>query len=243
MLKLLKFEFHKLIRQKSTYICILIPFIFLFLEILINKLIYMNDNAQIPTTINILKTSLATTNLTLILAIFIAINVTEDYTEQTIKNIYGKGYSRESVYLTKYIIIILYTLINVIIIYLSSLLIGNIFFELGNIDNLIINLISPAIIILVYSSLSYLIAVSFKKTGPAIACSILIPLIISLLVNTLDSVLKLENIKLANYWLDSFLTNINNNNNNSNISIIIMAIIYTFIFFVSGLIINKKQTI
>ena len=241
MLKLLKFEFHKLIRQKSTYICILIPFIFLFLEILINKLIYMNDNAQIPTTINILKTSLATTNLTLILAIFIAINVTEDYTEQTIKNIYGKGYSRESVYLTKYIIIILYTLINVIIIYLSSLLIGNIFFELGNIDNLIINLISPAIIILVYSSLSYLIAVSFKKTGPAIACSILIPLIISLLVNTLDSVLKLENIKLANYWLDSFLTNINNNN--SNISIIIMAIIYTFIFFVSGLIINKKQTI
>ena len=242
MLKLLKFEFHKLIRQKSTYICILIPFIFLFLGILINKLIYMNDNAQIPTTINILKTSLATTNLTLILAIFIAINVTEDYTEQTIKNIYGKGYSRESVYLTKYIIIILYTLINVIIIYLSSLLIGNIFFELGNIDNLIINLISPAIIILVYSSLSYLIAVSFKKTGPAIACSILIPLIISLLVNTLDSVLKLENIKLANYWLDSFLTNINNNNN-SNISIIIMAIIYTFIFFVSGLIINKKQTI
>lgn len=241
MLKLLKFEFHKLIRQKSTYICILIPFIFLFLGILINKLIYMNDNAQIPTTINILKTSLATTNLTLILAIFIAINVTEDYTEQTIKNIYGKGYSRESVYLTKYIIIILYTLINVIIIYLSSLLIGNIFFELGNIDNLIINLISPAIIILVYSSLSYLIAVSFKKTGPAIACSILIPLIISLLVNTLDSVLKLENIKLANYWLDSFLTNINNNN--SNISIIIMAIIYTFIFFVSGLIINKKQTI
>lgn len=113
MLKLLKFEFHKLIRQKSTYICILIPFIFLFLEILINKLIYMNDNAQIPTTINILKTSLATTNLTLILAIFIAINVTEDYAEQTIKNIYGKGYSRESVYLTKYIIIILYTLINV----------------------------------------------------------------------------------------------------------------------------------
>lgn len=200
----------------------------------------MNDNAQIPTTINILKTSLATTNLTLILAIFIAINVTEDYTEQTIKNIYGKGYSRESVYLTKYIIIFLYTLINVIIIYLSSLLIGNIFFELGNIDNLIINLISPAIIILAYSSLSYLIAASFKKTSPAIACSILISLIISLLVNTLDSVLKLENIKLANYWLDSFLTNINNN---SNISIIIMAIIYTFIFFVSGLIINKKQTI
>lgn len=240
MLKLLKFEFHKLIRQKSTYICILIPFIFLFLGILINKLIYMNDNAQIPTTINILKTSLATTNLTLILAIFIAINVTEDYTEQTIKNIYGKGYSRESVYLTKYIIIILYTLINVIIIYLSSLLIGNIFFELGNIDNLITNLISQAIIILAYSSLSYLIAVIFKKTSPAIACSILIPLIISLLVNTLDSVLKLENIKLANYWLDSFLTNINNN---SNISIIIMAIIYTFIFFVSGLIINKKQTI
>lgn len=240
MLKLLKFEFHKLIRQKSTYICILIPFIFLFLGILINKLIYMNDNAQIPTTINILKTSLATTNLTLILAIFIAINVTEDYTEQTIKNIYGKGYSRESVYLTKYIIIILYTLINVIIIYLSSLLIGNIFFELGNIDNLITNLISQAIIILAYSSLSYLIAVIFKKTSPAIACSVLIPLIISLLVNTLDSVLKLENIKLANYWLDSFLTNINNN---SNISIIIMAIIYTFIFFVSGLIINKKQTI
>lgn len=239
MLKLLKFEFHKLIRQKSTYICILIPFIFLFLGILINKLIYMNDNAQIPTTINILKTSLATTNLTLILAIFIAINVTEDYTEQTIKNIYGKGYSRESVYLTKYIIIILYTLINVIIIYLSSLLIGNIFFELGNIDNLIINLISQAIIILAYSSLSYLIAVSFKKTSPAIACSILIPLIISLLFNTIDSVLKPENIKLANYWLDSFLTNINN----SNISIITMAIIYTFIFFVSGLIINKKQTI
>lgn len=240
MLKLLKFEFHKLIRQKSTYICILIPFIFLFLGILINKLIYMNDNAQIPTTINILKTSLATTNLTLILAIFIAINVTEDYTEQTIKNIYGKGYSRESVYLTKYIIIILYTLINVIIIYLSSLLIGNIFFELGNIDNLITNLISQAIIILAYSFLSYLIAASFKKTSPAIACSILIPLIITLLFNTLDSLLKLENIKLANYWLDSFLTNINNN---SNISIIIMAIIYTFIFFVSGLIINKKQTI
>lgn len=141
---------------------------------------------------------------------------------------------------SKYIIIILYTLINVIIIYLSSLLIGNIFFELGNIDNLIINLISHVIIILAYSSLSYFIAASFKKTGPAIAYSILIPLIISLLVNTLDSVLKLENIKLANYWLDSFLTNINNN---SNISIIIMAIIYAFIFFVSGLIINKKQTI
>ena len=55
---------------------------------------------QTPTSFSLLKGA-ATSSLTTILAIFLSIFVTEDYTSDTIKNVYSKGHSRDRVFFAK----------------------------------------------------------------------------------------------------------------------------------------------
>ena len=101
---LLRFEFRKLFGQKSFYVCTLLLLLFVFLSAVLSKLIAENaDDASYPAlmTVNILRSSLQSANLPLILGIFTALFVCTDHADGTIKNIYAKGYPRTAVYFSK----------------------------------------------------------------------------------------------------------------------------------------------
>ena len=105
MIKLLQFEWRKLWRQKSLYICFGIGLGIIFLSLLSMKVFEAVGDA----TSNMIFT--LNSGFVAFLGIFIAIIICQDFSQQTIKNIYARGYRRSSVYLAKYIISLSATLL------------------------------------------------------------------------------------------------------------------------------------
>ena len=103
MKNLLKLEFRKLKTRKSFYICIAVMVgMFAISTFTINGLINPDFSEDLGLSgINSLIGALSSSSFTMISGIFVALFVCEDYTSQTVKNIYAKGYSRTKVYLSK----------------------------------------------------------------------------------------------------------------------------------------------
>ena len=88
MKALLKFEYRKLFRQKSFYVCGVLLTAFVFFSAAVSRL--AADNAQeiavpLPTAIGMLRTALQGANATLIVGIFAALFVCGDHADGTLK--------------------------------------------------------------------------------------------------------------------------------------------------------------
>lgn len=251
MKKLLNFEFRKLIRQKSFYVCNIVLLVLIFLSALMSKAVFDNisDLEQpLPTAFGMLQTSLSGGNLTLIIGIFIALFACEDYTDGTIKNIYAKGYSRSEVYFSKLTAVCIFSIIACIISLAGSFVSGLLFFEMGSvIDFHTIAVLFSQIFVVVfgYTTLFFAISVILKKTGSSIAGCIVAPMVVSLIFSMADSFLHNDNFKIANYWLDGLFGSITKTASDVTGRTLIVAVIvsavYAIICTAAGLKIGKKQ--
>ena len=107
MRNILKFEFHKLFRQKSFYICSAIMVVFSVLGIMITKSLAENNPELITgnlSGLSALLSAITSANFVMISGIFIALFVCTDHDNQTIKNIYSRGFSKTKVYISKLIV-------------------------------------------------------------------------------------------------------------------------------------------
>ena len=246
--KLLQFEFRKLSKQKSFYICSFLLLVFVVVSALLSKIIFENstETMQAPIVIDMVKSALSGGNAVLI-GIFTALFVCEDFTDGTIKNIYAKGYSRTKVYFSKFIFVLFFAVISCAICWLGGAVAGSLFFEAGvAIDGTFIaTLLAQLMTILGYTCLFFAISMVFRKTGGAIAGCIVAPMLVSLVFNTADSLLNSENITLGKYWLDGFWGNLSQSvvSNETIIIAIAMSAVYMVLFTVVGALINRKQTI
>ena len=239
MFNLLKLELQKLFKQPSFYICNLIIILISLISYIINITLVQSDISLDFN--NILINHLSNNNLILISGIFIALYSTKDYNEDTLKNIYSRGYSRNKVYLAKFLIILIFIFISFILSLLFTYILNNNLNINKEINNkLFINLIIELIIYISYASFYYLISNILKKSGSSIAGIIIIPLLISLIFSMLDNVFKIENFSFNILWLDNSLNSLNDFNNHNLIINLILAIFYLIIFNIIGLIINKK---
>ena len=239
MFNLLKLELHKLFKQPSFYICNLIIILISLISYIINITLVQSDISLDFN--NILINHLSNNNLLLISGIFIALYSTKDYNEDTLKNIYSRGYSRNKVYLAKFLIILIFIFISFILSLLFTYILNNNLNINKEINNkLFINLIIELIIYISYASFYYLISNILKKSGSSIAGIIITPLLISLIFSMLDNVFKIENFSFNILWLDNSLNSLNDFNNYNLIINLILAIFYLIIFNIIGLIINKK---
>lgn len=251
MNKLIKFEFRKLLRQKSFYVCNIVLICLIFLSALMTKALFDNIEditAPVPTALDMLETALSGGNITLIIGIFVALFSSEDYTDGTLKNIYAKGYSRQKMYFSKLLAVFFFSFIACIISYAASFAAGMMFFEIGSgfdVHTLIVLIAQTLFVILGYTSLFFTISILFKKTGSSIAGCIVAPIVASLVFNMVDSFLNISNFKLADYWIDGLFNNITQTAasvTNENIIIaLLMAIAYAAAFYVIGTNICKKQ--
>lgn len=99
---LMKFELHKLKKQKSFYICTLIMVALLFLSAMTTNAL-VNGSPEYAAQfkgsgLDSMIGALGNCSFLLIAGIFTALTVCEDYEQQTVKNIFSRGYSRGSVY-------------------------------------------------------------------------------------------------------------------------------------------------
>jgi len=224
MNKLLKLEFRRLFMSKVLYICIAISLAMLLISAFTSKLLYeaMSQIAEedmegmaelgiaaldLPTSLSLLK-GVGSSSLTLILAVFIAIFVTEEYTGDIIKNIYAKGYSRDLVFFSKYLSSLAGSLLIVLADAIFSIIIGKALFgEFGTMGkNYISSFIAILFLIVSYDTLYFAISIAIRKTGGSIAISIFGPIVINLLLNLGNAISKSETLDLTEYWIAGRLT-------------------------------------
>ena len=247
MKNILKFEFHKLFRQKSFYICSVIMIIFSILGILITKSLVENNPEQFTGTLsglNSILTAITSANFVMISGIFIAIFVCTDYDNQTIKNIYSRGFSKTKVYVSKLIVCLCSVIIMFAITLGVSYIFGNSAF--GNnatSGNYVGLLLGQIVLVLAYSTFVFAISSIFRKVGTSIALAILGPSLINTVLSLLDSMLKTDKFKLSSYWLDSFTTDLTALTTSTTRLIIcaVICAVYTVIFISVGLYFSKKQ--
>lgn len=246
MKNLLRFEFHKLFRAKSFYICTAVIFLMSFLTILVNKLFLSSTEmaSLMPDAMQTMLSAVSSSNFTMIAGIFIAIFACYDYEQQTIKNIYSHGFSRNKVYFAKLIIcsiaIIIMFALTLLFNYLLGLTMLNGATKDGNYLGLVLG---QLIYVVAYCSFVFAISLIVKKVGISIAFAILGPSLITLLITLIDSLLKLKDFKISSYWFGKFIEDLTNLATTANRlwTVIGLSLIYALIFILGGYLINKKQ--
>lgn len=249
MSNLIKFEFRKLFKSKSFYICLAVCVGLVLLGVLTTKVTIENSdgNIDLPSKYLMLQGAISSANITLVAGIFTALFVCEDEASGTIKNIYAKGYSRGSVFISKYIT----SLVAILIFTFGSMLIAYLFGLstwpdiTTSIDNLFLDIVGQVLLIIAYQSIFFAISSKLGKTGSSIAFNIVGPMFVSMVLTMADAFFKLEDFKLSAYWIDSLLTNLGQTTvTNQNIIIaIVMGVIYSIIFVGIGFMLNKKKEI
>lgn len=243
MKNILKFEFDKLFRQRSFYICSFITMALLIINILSTN-IQMKDAEEI----NVFGWSYAAkaagiSSFQMIAGIFTVLFVCDEFEQNTLKNIYSKGYGRGSVYIGKYIsslfaMLIIFTANTALAFVLSSVL-----WETGSIGKYPFLILCQLAVLIAYHALIYAISIILEKTGSSIAFSILGPMIIVLIFGFADKFFKLKDFKFADHWLDSLMTK--SADIGSSVgelsAVLVFALIYTFVFFIVGFTANKRK--
>ena len=191
-----------------------------------------------------LLSAVTSANFVMISGIFIAIFVCTDYDNQTIKNIYSRGFSKTKVYISKLIVCLCSVIIMFAITLGVSYISGNSAF--GNnaaSGNYVGLLLGQIVLVLAYSTFVFAISSIFRKVGTSIALAILGPSLINTVLNLLDSILKIDKFKLSSYWLDSFtsdLTVLATPTTRLTVCVV-FSIIYMVAFIYFGLYLSKKQ--
>ena len=249
MANLIKFEFRKLFKSKLFYVCGIILIASIFLTLATLKISYnlLKDSpyaiGDTTTVLDVLKAT--NTVLPLLLAVFVVIFVCEDYTSDTIKNIYAKGYSKTSIFFSKYLVSLIVCLIYLAIDLLFKFVFGVITYSnFGEFNfHYLATLLNIGLIFLCYHAFYFMITISIRKLGLCIASAIIIPSIIEILLLLVDIVIRNDKIKFINYSLDGRLGLLQGASvSNTELWItLVYGIIFIAIFMVSAFFINKKR--
>ena len=246
MKNLLKLELRKLRTKKSFYICTFIMIGILLLTTLITNALAGSDlvGEDGTTCINNMINALGNSYFVMIASIFVAMLVCEDYAGQTIKNIYARGYSRKNVYLAKLIAVLISTTIMVIVVWATSFILGTIFFKVGEVDNykFLALLGTQYLAVMAEITFAFTIAAIIRKTGGAIACVIVAPMIIGLLLSLADVFSSFEEIYLSELWVSNYLSVVSNFEVTTERILLcfIGSLIYIPIFSLIGFYANKR---
>lgn len=246
MKNLVRFEFHRLVRMKSLYFCFLACVVMLFLNaVLANVSADAAEEAgqAADTAFSFAKGGISSAVFGTISGIFVALYACDDSANDTIKNIYGKGYSRGNVYFSKYLASLTACLIYGVLIILLSFGVGFIFFQVGEPQgNYIVDILLQLLIVVAYHALFFMISSSIGKIGITIAINIILPMVISLLLTAGDAALNWD-FKLASLWLDSGLSTLGAATVSAQgyAVTISISVCYTAIFLLLGHLLQRKK--
>lgn len=246
MSRLFKFELRKLFKTKSLYICTAITVLISFIIIIVSKASTSSpDTVVTATTVKqILLSTIQTSMFGMISSIFVSLFACTDYDQQTIKNIYAKGYSCDLVYLAKYLV----SLIGIALMFVVTLLLNFVFslllLDMGSESGNFAGLLSCQLLyVLIYATLVFAISIMIRKTGIAIATSIAAPILLSLIINLIEAGLKLTDGPISKYWFENFLSDFSSLQTTASRlwTCIGLSFAYGAAFFACGFLVNRKR--
>ncbi|WMJ24410.1 ABC transporter permease subunit [Paludicola sp. MB14-C6] len=232
MINLLRSELYKLFKSKSFYICcficviatIVVAFTYNFLQNNMSpEMLEQMNNAAISDKSSItspnslftqkfngqlfLSQSFTGNTLQIILAVFVSLFVSSEFTTGTIKNIVAKGFTRFNVYFAKLIIVWVASILMMLIIPLTAVSIGTILWGFGNAasdltKNIVVFFGLQILLCLALSSLFVTISVVVRSNGASIAINVCIIAFSSILTALLDAILP-EGKTISQYWIQN----------------------------------------
>lgn len=246
MKNLFAFELHKLLRQKSFYICAGVMLVTSFLGLLLNKAAANSEelNIAMPTAASSLLTAVSSSNFAMICGIFIALFVCKDYDRQTIKNVYSRGFSRDSVYFAKYSVGVIATAVMFAVTLVFTYVAAGVMFDgAAEKGNYVWPVVGQFLYCLAYAAFVFAVSLTVKKVGASIALAVLGPSLIGTVLNLADAFLKIENFKMGRYWLDGFIGDLSSlSTDNARLTVCIaLSAVYAAVFIFAGYYINKKR--
>lgn len=236
MNKLFKLHFRNLFIQKAFYICLTLFILTNFLP----SLLLMNT--PLGKNVNVMNEFInAVSGTNMIMTIFITIFSCLDFSENTLKNIIAKGYSKKSYIITKIITNIIAILFTILV----SFIICNILFISRGFGykGIYTMIIICGLIYLISTTIIFTCtSLIFEKLAPAIIVNILGPAFIQLILSAIDSLFK---IRISKYFITNasfVLLGADQTQSNFNF-LIIISIIYAVVFLLLTVIVFKRKEI
>ena len=206
--KLLHFEFHKLIRQKSFYICLAVAVAMLFISTYTTYLMHKDavDVSQMGIDgMSVMIGAVSGGTLSMVIGVFVPLFVCEDYVSGTIRNIVTRGYTRLGIFLAKLIAVLFASAIMTIVCMAAGYLVGVLFCAPGEqpFDAYTVKiLLCQLAVMLAEASLFYAISTVLQKTCGAIAICLVLPMVLTIVLALADTALAEKEIQLSGYWLE-----------------------------------------
>ena len=251
MLKLIKFEFRKVLRSKYMYIIFGIGLFITLMSVLLtkamNSILEQIGESTIPYSGYYAAKGALSSAFSIIGAIFITIFACEDFANQTNKNILAKGYNRLSLFYSKYIVSLLLSLGYALILVLLSTGIGYALYGDGGMaitDNVAVIFLMQLLCVIAYHAFFFFVAYSLGRTGVSIAINILVPMVLEAIVSIVDVIINNPNFKIGDYVIDGIMINISGVYTNTDLLLVSMLLLILYIALSNvfgALIANKKQ--
>lgn len=256
MKNLFKFELRKLLRMKIFYISLGLVVALALINILMSYFIYrltadldlgmgfLEESA--PTAVSILKSELTQQTGTVLIALFVTLFLCDDTMNGTLKNIYGRGYGRDSVFFAKLLIALGVTLVFVLCDWLFSFVFSCMFFKVGEANAEILGMfVVQLLAVLAYASLFFFLTTVIKKTGGAVVCNILITLMLGMVLTLIDLIIGSASFKIADYWIDGIIAKVAADVVEAKTYIIstVLCLVYAAAFIVGGMFVNRKREV
>ena len=206
MFKLLNFEFRKLIRQKSFYICIAAMLALLVGSAYTTELMTAKSGVEDPSLsgINYLMEAISGSALSAVLAVFIPLFICEDYASGTIRNIITRGFSRLEMFIAKLIAVLAATVLMTAVCLAAAYLVGTAFWGAGEPSlgsEQIKILLCQLAVIAAYATMFFAISSMLQKVGGSIAICLILPMAAAILLSLADAALAEREIELSGYWM------------------------------------------
>lgn len=150
-----------------------------------------------------INTLLSDGNIIVLAPIVISVYIGAEYNEGTFKNTLARGFSRTSVYISKYISSVIAMAVTVLSYILGGGIVAAYKFDLTtdvSDREMLIMVLAYAALFIALTAVFMLIAVLAKRTGLAIALTIVIPIFISLFVRILSFGFDWVQ-KIVQYWI------------------------------------------
>ena len=208
MFKLLNFEFRKLIRQKSFYICIAAMLALLVGSAYTTELMTAKSGVEDPTLsgISYLMEAISGSALSAVLAVFIPLFICEDYASGTIRNIITRGFSRLEMFIAKLIAVLAATVLMTAVCLAAAYLVGTAFWGAGEPSlgsEQIKILLCQLAVIAAYATMFFAISSMLQKVGGSIAICLILPMAAVILLSLADAALAEREIELSGYWIEN----------------------------------------
>ena len=208
MFKLLNFEFRKLIRQKSFYICIAAMLALLVGSAYTTELMTAKSGVEDPSLsgISYLMEAISGSALSAVLAVFIPLFICEDYASGTIRNIITRGFSRLEMFIAKLIAVLAATVLMTAVCLAAAYLVGTAFWGAGEPSlgsEQIKILLCQLAVIAAYATMFFAISSMLQKVGGSIAICLIIPMAAVILLSLADAALAEREIELSGYWIEN----------------------------------------